>query len=97
MQWVPRLHITKVKEKFIIEFQMKCGKQMLSTNQIQKELLKSVVYMCPDAGYKSLFVLLCASGITSGTTVCSSNPNIKVYVCANCRANRIILWSWTLT
>ena len=61
--------ITKVKEKFIIEFQMKCGKQMLSASEIQNELLKSVVHMCPDAGYKSLFVLLCASGTTSRTTV----------------------------
>ena len=72
--------IAKVKEKFIIEFQMKSGKQMLSANEIQDEVLRSVVHMCPDAGYKSLFVLLCASGTTSGRTVCSNNPNIKVYV-----------------
>ena len=73
--------ITKVKEKFIIEFQMKSGKQMLSASKIHKELSKSVVHMCPDAGYKSLFVLLCASGTTSGKTVPPScNPNIEVYV-----------------
>ena len=72
--------IVKVKEKFIIEFQMKSGKQMLSANKIQDEVLKSVVRMCPNAGYKSLFVLLCASGTTSGTPMPSNNPNIEVYV-----------------
>ena len=73
--------ITKVKEKFIIEFQMKSGKQMLSASKIHKELSKSVVHMCPDAGYKSLFVLLCASGTTSGKTDPPSfNPNIDLYV-----------------
>ena len=72
--------ITKVKEKFIIEFQMKSGKQMLGASEIQKELSKSVVHMCPNAGYKSLFVLLCASGTTSGTPGCPSDPNIDLYV-----------------
>ena len=72
--------ITKVKEKFIIEFQMKSGKQRLSASKIHKELSKSVVRMCPNAGYKSLFVLLCASGTTSRTPVRSRNPNIDLYV-----------------
>ena len=67
-----------MKEKFIIEFQMKCGKQMLSANQIQEELLKSVVYMCPDVGYKS--TNLGFQTVSLSLSILKIAPNIVRYV-----------------
>ncbi len=69
--------IVKVAEKFVIEFQFKSGKTHIGHKSIQNEIKKSVVYK--SEGYKSLFVMLCASG-GDDVSLLEEHPNITVYI-----------------
>ena len=69
--------IVKVAENYVIEFQFKSGKTEIPTSVINKETAKSVVYH--SSKYKSVFVMLCASGIVHDHPI-KEHPNIKLYV-----------------
>lgn len=56
--------VVKVGNKEVIEFQMKSGRSKITHAQIQKEIQQSVIAQCPGCGYRSTFVVICASGIT---------------------------------
>jgi len=69
----------KAGKKKIIEFQLKAGKQRLSSAEIKTEIKKSVVKLCPNSTYESQFVLVCASG-TKVTKIDSGNPKLTVHI-----------------
>ena len=54
---------TKVGKKFVIEFQLKSGKTKYTRKNATDEAKKSVVFKCEHAGYKRIFVMICASGV----------------------------------
>ena len=54
---------TKVGKKFVIEFQLKSGKTKYTRKNVTDEAKKSVVFKCEHAGYKRIFVMICASGV----------------------------------
>lgn len=58
--------IVKVGENFIIELQLKTGKQQLNYAKVRREVEKSVVSSCSD--FKSIFVLIITCGITYDDT-----------------------------
>lgn len=56
--------IVKLNENTVIEFQCKSGIQRLTEPAIAAEVEKSMVCKCRSSGYRSIFVLVYASGVT---------------------------------
>ena len=73
--------IVKVAKNCLIEFQFKSGKKKISRAVAKEEIEKSMVLH--SKGYKSLFVILCASGFAGeASSISSLSPDhdIKVHI-----------------
>lgn len=74
--------VVKIEHKLVLELQIKSGKQKLSRKEVEEEVSKSVVVVSPNSNYRSIFVLVCASGISFPIEEKPITPrnNISVYI-----------------
>jgi hypothetical protein len=61
--------VVRIGNKSVIEIQAKATKARITQKVLLAEIAKSVVNLCPDAGYKSCLLILSASG---------PNPGLKI-------------------
>ena len=70
--------VVKIKDREVIELQMKFRKDKLTLNDIKEEIMKSVVH---KSNYKSTFVCVCTGGINfHGPENLPQTPNLDVYI-----------------
>ena len=78
----PVVSITQeIVTKIIGEVQCKATKTVVTQKLLENEVAKSVVYRCPQANYKSCFLVLCAAGPENGLDVqryCTDNLLVVV-------------------
>lgn len=73
--------VAKIERKLVVELQMKSGKQKLSHKDVEEEVIKSVVVLSPNSNYRSIFVLVCASGISFSLERKPITPRNNISVC----------------
>lgn len=73
--------VVKVNERLVIEIQMKYGTTTYNRNAVEIEIGKSIVKLCPNSGYRSIFVFVSTGGVNFDI---SENPfkisNLNVFI-----------------
>ena len=71
---------TRLMPKVCVEMQFKDVKDAVTTKVLDAEVAKSLCAQCPDAGYKSCFLLISRAGPGSKLAIKGTTPNCTVVV-----------------